>query len=116
MPWRARPVPVEKRDAVDWLSDWKGPRPGRLTVLFHTIAWQYLPKYAQEIGDELIARHGERASQDAPMARFTMEAAGAFAALRLQRWPEGIMMDLGRADYHGRWVAWEAGARPEGDR
>ncbi len=30
------------------------------------------------------------------------------AALGLHLWPDDVILDLGRADFHGRWVRWAA--------
>ena len=32
------------------------------------------------------------------------------AALTLTLWPGGESLALGRADFHGRWVTWQAAA------
>lgn len=104
------PARIVETDAVAWLRDPPPLSDGALTVLFHTIAWQYLPAPARAEGDRLIAALGDRATRTAPLARFAMEAAGPHAALTLQVWPRGGIIGLGRADYHGRWVSWEPGA------
>ena len=84
--------------------------------MFHTIAWQYLsPKArARARGEALIAKQGARVGRGAPFARLAMEAAGPHAALSLQLWPGGVMLDLGRIDYHGRWVEWDKADLAEG--
>ncbi|MEM0949994.1 MAG: DUF2332 family protein [Pseudomonadota bacterium] len=111
---RKDPASLILCDAVDWLRTELNPVPGLLTVLFHTIAWQYLPTAAQSDGNDLIARAGKAATVTAPLARFAMEAAGPYAALSLEIWPGQGIIPLGQADYHGRWVDW--GRAPfEGD-
>ncbi|MDU8942832.1 DUF2332 domain-containing protein [Ovoidimarina sediminis] len=105
----ARRIPAEivAQDAADWLAGpGLAPVPGALHLLFHTIAWQYLPADARARGDALIAEAGARATEEAPLARFAMEAGTGGAALSLQLWPDGRRIDLGLADYHGRWVRW----------
>ena len=100
---------VEKADAVDWLSHRLATRhPGQTHVIYHTIAWQYLPKPLQEKGDALIAEAGARATSDAPIARLSLEADGKpdGASLALQVWPSGETKEIGRGDFHGRWVDW----------
>jgi hypothetical protein len=56
---------------------------------------------------------GQQASSATPLAHFSMEAddQGLGAALRLQLWPGEQVIELGRADFHGRWVIWD-GNRP----
>ena len=101
---------VDKADAIEWLPRRLGrPFPGKLHVIFHTIAWQYLPKALQEKGDALIAEAGVHATAEAPLARLSLEADGTSdgASLRLQIWPSGEQREIGRADFHGRWVKWQ---------
>jgi len=100
---------VEKADAVDWLEQRLEPvHADQVHVIYHTIAWQYLPKPLQEKGEALIAAAGERATANTPLARLQMEADDQKhgAALTLQIWPSGEKHLLGRADFHGRWVDW----------
>jgi hypothetical protein len=106
-------APVDRADAVDWLGPRLAtPRPGHLHLIFHTIAWQYLPADAQARGDAIIAAAGRRATTDAPLARLGMEADGQSpgAALTLTLWDgstqDGTAFPMGRIDYHGRWVDW----------
>lgn len=104
---------VEKADAVDWLAErLKRVHSGRAHVVYHTIAWQYLPKPSQERGDALIAEAGSRATPDAPLARLCLEADGQpdGASLTLQVWPSGRKREIGRSDFHGRWVEWRGWA------
>jgi hypothetical protein len=62
----------------------------------------------QEKGEDLIAAAGSRATTDAPLARLAFEADGKpdGAALTLQIWPSGEKKQIGRGDFHGRWVDW----------
>lgn len=101
---------VERADAVDWLTQRLAtPFNGATHVVYHTIAWQYLPADLQQRGEALIAAAGERATSNAPFARLQMEADGQpdGAALTLQIWPTGEKHEIGRADFHGRWVKWK---------
>lgn len=102
------PAPVVRADAVDWLAGRLArPMPGRLHLVFHTVAWQYLPAAAQARGEALIAAAGARATADAPLARLAMEAdGGEGAAVTLTLWPGGKTACIARADFHGRWVQW----------
>ena len=108
------PARMVATDAVDWLQD-LAPEPKVLTLIFHTIAWQYLPPDRQAEGNRLIEAAGKAASRTAPIVRFGMEAAGPSAALSLQLWPSGRRIDLGHADYHGRWVEWTRASLPQED-
>ncbi|MFN3508169.1 MAG: DUF2332 domain-containing protein [Allorhizobium sp.] len=100
---------VEKADAIDWLRQRLAtPRPGMAHVIYHTIAWQYLPPALKAEGEALIADAGSRATLDAPLARLQLEADGKpeGAAILLTLWPTGETREIGRADFHGRWVKW----------
>jgi hypothetical protein len=100
---------IEKADAIDWLRHRLAtPRPGMTHVIYHTIAWQYLPQALKAKGEALIADAGARATPDSPLARLQLEADGKpeGAALLLTLWPSGETREIGRADFHGRWVKW----------
>lgn len=108
---RLRPR-VVRSDAVDWLAGRLATRhPGCLHLIQHTVAWQYFPADTQARGAALIAAAGAQATADAPLARLAMEADGAEpgAALTLTLWPGGQPVMLGRVDFHGRWIDWQAG-------
>jgi hypothetical protein len=101
---------VEKADAIDWLKTRLGViHLGAVHVVFNTIAWQYLPKALQDEGEQLIAEAGARATDNAPLARLQLEADGKpdGASLTLQIWPVGEKQEVGRGDFHGRWVDWK---------
>lgn len=104
------PAPVDAMDVADWL-------PGRLArdtrgtchLIYHTIAWQYLPRKTQTNCAAMIEAAGAAATPDAPLAWFGMEADDMEngAGLTLRLWPDGLSLDLGRADFHGRWIRWQ---------
>jgi hypothetical protein len=105
---RLRPQ-VDEGDAADWLETRLHTRhDDALHLIFHTVAWQYFPPATQSRA--LAAM--ERAGQDRPLAHLSMEADGQTrgAALTLTLWPGGETLQLGRADFHGRWVDWQAPA------
>ncbi|MHA7876431.1 DUF2332 domain-containing protein [Roseivivax sp.] len=100
---------VAAGDALDWLPARLSERQeGTLHLIYHTVAWQYLPEAARARGEALIEQAGAEARPEAPLARLSMETDGRpeGAALRLQVWPGGEAHDLGRIDFHGRWVDW----------
>ncbi len=106
----AHPVPIDCADAIDWLEQKLAePRDGVVTVIYHTVAWQYFPKNVQARGDALISEAGQNATSNAPLVHLAMEADGNTpgAALSMEIWPGGTKHDLGRADFHGRWVNWK---------
>jgi len=107
---QARPQ-IDRADAADWLetrlaNPTPDPTPDALNLVFHTVAWQYFPPATQ--ARALAAM--EAASRHTPLARLSMEADGQTpgAALTLTLSPTGETIPLGRADFHGRWVDWQA--------
>ncbi|MCA0204941.1 MAG: DUF2332 family protein [Proteobacteria bacterium] len=104
------PLP-ERADAVDWLETRLAPRrENRLHLIWSTVAWQYVPAAGQARGQALIEAAGARATDSAPLAWFRYETDGATpgAGLSLRLWPGDLSLDLGRADFHGRWIDWRA--------
>lgn len=99
-------------DAAPWLARrLSSPRPGRLHVVYNTIAWQYFPPQTQAAALAALEAAGARATADAPLAHIAMEADGdpAGAALTARLWPgedAGRPRLLARVDFHGRWIGW----------
>ncbi|PWE31028.1 DUF2332 domain-containing protein [Pararhodobacter marinus] len=104
------PPKPDRADAIDWLQTRLSPKPGHLHLVWSTVAWQYFPRAAQARGTRLMEEAGARATPDAPLAWLSYEADGTSpgAALTLRLWPGNRTLDLGRADFHGRWVDWRA--------
>ncbi|MCV6584699.1 MAG: DUF2332 domain-containing protein [Marinibacterium sp.] len=103
---------VDRDDAIDWLERRLAtPHPGHLHLIYHTVVWQYLPDPLQARGSALIQAAGAAATDTAPLAWLSMEGDGQAygAALTLRIWPKGETLSLGRADFHGRWIDWQAG-------
>lgn len=103
---RLRPQ-IDRADAADWLETRLQTRhDGALQLVFHTIAWQYFPPATQ--ARALAAM--EAAGEHGRVARLSLEADGQTpgAALSLTLWPGGETIPLGRADFHGRWIDWQA--------
>ncbi|NRB03160.1 MAG: DUF2332 family protein [Rhodobacteraceae bacterium] len=104
---------VEQGDAIDWLEQRLASAPaGHLHFIQHTVAWQYFPAEAQARGQAMIEAAGQAATSDTQLAWMQMETDGdrtgkIGAALTLRLWPGDITLDLGRADFHGRWVTWQ---------
>jgi hypothetical protein len=105
---KAAKTPVTKGDAIDWLAGQLGHEQGQLHLIYSTVAWQYFPADLQALGASLIKAAGAAATADTPLAWFGMEndGGGRGAALTLRLWPGDLSFDLGRADFHGRWVEW----------
>ncbi len=107
---KAAKTPVTKGDAIDWLKGRLAHQPGQLHLIYSTVAWQYFPDDKQAQGKQIIADAGTLATEQTPLAWFGMENDGGErgAALTLRLWPGDLNFDLGRADFHGRWVEWTA--------
>jgi hypothetical protein len=103
------PPCVQRADAADWLAaQLAQPRPERVTVIVHSIVWQYLGAVAQGRITEALMRRGPKASAEAPLAwlRLEPEPDAARPELRLTSWPGGEERLLGLGDYHGRRMSW----------
>ncbi|MFN7003726.1 MAG: DUF2332 domain-containing protein [Roseinatronobacter sp.] len=102
---------VTRGNAVDWLETRLArPIPQAIHLVCHTITWQYFSEADQTRATALLARAGGRVRSDEPLAHLSMEAdaEGPGAAIRLHLWPGNDRIDLGRADFHGRWIDWQA--------
>ena len=100
----------QKADAIDWLEqELKTQEQSRVLTVQHTIAWQYFPEAAKQRGEALLSEYGSKATHDKPMARISMENDGELNGARIQLtvWPDGAVHELGRVDFHGRWVDWK---------
>lgn len=116
---------VDRADAAPWLAArLENPMPRSVHLVYHTIAWQYFPAATQAAATAALQAAGARATPDAPLAWFGMEADGQApgAGLLLRLWSGDPtnrqttaqtlprIIPLGRADFHGRWVEWQAPA------
>ncbi|MEO8244285.1 MAG: DUF2332 family protein [bacterium] len=105
---RIRPG-VAQGDAADWAETrLQTPFPGRIHLLYHTVASQYFPDPIRDRIAAALQTAGARATPTAPLAHFAMEGDGktGSAVLTLTAWPGGASLAVGRADFHGRWVVW----------
>lgn len=111
---RRDPPVVDRGDAGPWLAaQLSEPAPERLTLVFHTVAAQYFTPATTAACAAALERAGRAARPDAPLAHLRMEAdGGEGAGLELTLW-DGRRRDwsLGRADFHGRWIAWHPSRR-----
>ena len=101
------PLP-QKSSAIEFLRQrfaqpWTGCH-----LIYSTVAWQYFSKEEQKDIAELIATRG--AASKSPLAWLRIEADGNSpgAGMRLDLWPEQKRIELGRIDFHGRWITWAA--------
>jgi hypothetical protein len=108
---QALDVRVEAADALAWVTrELAMPRPGRATVLYHSMMWQYMPPATRDGVQTAIVEAGARATAAAPLAWLSLEPpdAGVVFELRLTLWPGGSARVLATAHPHGREAAWQA--------
>lgn len=100
-------ITVAKADAADWLEGQlaMAADPRAITVLYHSVMWQYLPDPTQQRIIGLM----EQAAKSVPLAwlRLEPQATGGFAVL-LTLWQGGTARErlLARSHPHGSWVEW----------
>lgn len=100
---------IENADAADWLPTRLATQhAGTLHFVFHTIALQYFPQESKDKIAQALDRAGQHATPERPLGYMSMEIDDTLegAKLTLQLWPDGQVHDVGRADFHGRWVSW----------
>ena len=82
--------------------------PGTVTVLMHSVMWQYLPPEVQRSVAGVLAERGARATADAPLALLALEPGPTIVDvdLTLTVWPGGDPRLLARCGGHGPPVRW----------
>jgi len=109
---RAVPAPLRHCNAVDAVAGLSGAA-GALTVLWHSIMWQYLSADDQSAVRAGIDALGAHARIDAPFAHLTLEPqrrnpdAPVEFAVRARCWPGGDDTLLAVCSPHGPPVTWE---------
>jgi hypothetical protein len=102
------PVSVDQADAGEWAeAQLARHRPGVVTVVYHSIVWQYLSAEKRAHVQEAIERAGATATHDAPVAWLRMEPGRdptKSAEVRVTRWPDHLERVVARTGYHGRPV------------
>ena len=104
------PLLVDAADAGTWLAQELagGLMPGALTVVFHSIVWQYLPAPTRSAMRAALSAAGEEATLDRPLCWLRMEPATSdHADLRVTSWPGGQQEHLANVGYHGADVDWQ---------
>jgi hypothetical protein len=104
------PTRPDDGDAAPWLARRLADRrPGRLHMVYTTVAWQYFPADTQSACTRSLETAGADATSDTPLAHVAFEADGRRdgGALTVRVWPHAPQPEtLARADFHGRWVDW----------
>jgi hypothetical protein len=114
---RRVPARLDRRPAGEWLADHLHPTPATVTVLMHSVMWQYVPVDEQREIEALIEARGAGASGSAPIAHLWFEPRFLGTdhwrfEVGLRTWPGGEHRTLARAHPHGEWVRW---AGPDDD-
>lgn len=106
------PVAIDRADAADWArAQVAEVKPGRATVVVHSIVLQYLPPERRRRFHEELTGAGARATTVAPVAWLRMEPATEEAAeVRLTMWPGAEERVLATAGYHGHPIRWNSAA------
>ncbi len=109
---RRVPAPLQRRNAVDAVAG-LSVAAGTLTVLWHSIMWQYLSADDQAAVRAGVDALGAQARTDAPFAHLTLEPqrrnpdAPVEFAVRARCWPGGDDTLLAVCSPHGPPVTWE---------
>jgi hypothetical protein len=86
------------------------PRPGVATVVWHSVVRQYMDPAERDDVEQVLARAGDAATSDAPLARLSLESdrvGGGFRFLvTLTLWPVGRAEVLAECSGHGPPVRW----------
>jgi hypothetical protein len=110
----ARPVAVEleSADAVEWIARVARARtPGTMTVVYHSIVWQYLDDDQRARIVQSLHDAGAYATHDAPLAWLRLEPPAGTQSpveLRVTVWPRGEERLLALAGFHRDPVRWLA--------
>jgi hypothetical protein len=105
------PITIDRADAADWLAKQlaDGPALGAITVLFHSIVWQYLPRPTKDGIRAVLDAAGSVATSDNPLCWLRMEPSSPESAnVRLTTWPGGETELLAEVGYHGAEITWLA--------
>jgi hypothetical protein len=103
------PAHVDAEPAAPWLERRLRARVRDcLTVVFHSIVWQYVGRSERDDIRAAIAAAGARADDAAPLAWLRMEPEGSVTSVRATVWPGERTVVLAAAGFHGRPVTWMA--------
>jgi hypothetical protein len=107
---RAVPCKIDHARAAEWLkSHLAEPVPGKATLVFHSIVWQYLSREERQRLAEIIEQAGSRPTRAAPFAWLRMEPAKESAEVKLRLFPGDDQL-VAVAGYHTPHVKWLATA------
>ena len=103
------PVTIDRADIPQWLAgQLHDTTPGRATIVFHSITWQYLTDEERAAAEAELTDAGRRATTDAPLAWLRLEPSAdrTHPELRVTIWPGGEERLLAHCHYHLGPVRW----------
>jgi hypothetical protein len=103
------PPKLDRMDAADWVEEKLLGIEGQVSVLIHSIAFQYFPGASQDRIIRHMEKTGAVAAPSAPLAWLRYEIDPEYdnrATLRLRLWPEGQELVLAVGDPHCRSIEW----------
>ncbi|OYU51896.1 MAG: hypothetical protein CFE27_10515 [Alphaproteobacteria bacterium PA1] len=112
---RAQSIKPDAQDAGAWVAEKLAARAkDSLTVIYHSVFFQYPPQAVRDAITLAIETEGARATPAAPLAWLRYEPGGilgheqkgASMILELIEWPSGRKRVLADLDPHGRFVHW----------
>ncbi|WP_371403650.1 DUF2332 domain-containing protein [Kribbella sp. NBC_00662] len=114
----AREVPADVRpeDAVSFLRALELSE-GHVTVVWHSIMWQYLRRPDRAAIEARLEELGAQATESAPLAHLSLEPHATISHARgaegweyrvdLQTWPDSSRRTLGAIGPHGQALVWD---------
>jgi hypothetical protein len=115
---REVPADVRREDAVSFVNGLELAE-GHLTVVWHSIMWQYLRRPDRSAIQARLAELGAQATESKPLAHLSLEPHAAMTHGRgttgyeyridLQTWPTGNTRSLGTTAPHGQDLVWSPG-------
>ncbi len=112
---RSESITPDAEDAGEWVAAKLAARAkDALTVIYHSVFFQYPPQAVRDAITQAIETEGARATLEAPLAWLRYEPGGilgrpqdgAHMTLELLEWPSGRKRILADIDPHGRFVHW----------
>jgi hypothetical protein len=106
------PATLDSASVDEWLPERLGQtRPGVTTVVYHSIVDEYLPPAVRRSFHETLARAGEQATGEAPLAWLRLEPTPATRgyAVTFTSWPAGDECVVATSGAHGTDVRRPAG-------
>jgi hypothetical protein len=104
----AAPERVERLGGGAFLERELHPREGVVTVVWHSVVWQYLPTDERARLTAAVEDAARRARPEAPIAHLALEPEHEHAEFRvtLRTWPDGEQRVLADCSGHGPPVVW----------